>query len=169
MPTAFVAVVLPGSPPVDSVLRAAGATAVLRWSELATSDEPGDTLAVLFDVGVGQAGAAGLVDDVAAVLDALTSAPEMVVATVRPVTDTLKLVDAEGFLAGTAEREQHRFVGTPIAARLQALRALALNPSDGLGRTDSQDGTSVDGAGPTPLALLVALVERGATVLAGHA
>ena len=158
--TGFVAVVLPGAAPVESVLRAVGATAVLQWSELATSPEPDETATVVFDVGADEA--VGLADDVAAALTALMSAPQAAIATVRPVTDTLKLVDGEGFLTGTAEREQHRFVGAPVAARLQVLRALSVDPQNSLAAAD------VDRPRQTSLALLLALAERGVTVLAGR-
>jgi hypothetical protein len=78
----------------------------------------------------------------------------VVIATVRPVIDTLKLVDATGVLTGTAPRDDHRFVGTPIAARLRVLRAVSGDLAD--------PGRS----GPTAVAGLTALVERGATVFA---
>jgi hypothetical protein len=158
----FVAVVLPGSAPVDAVLRAAGATAVLQWSELATSAEPDETPTVVFDVGSDEAATTELADDVAAALDALTSAPGAAIATVRPVTDTLKLVDGDGFLAGTAEREQHRFVGAPIAARLQVLRALSLEPEN------RENVANPERTAPTSLAVLLALADRGVRVLAGR-
>jgi 2-C-methyl-D-erythritol 4-phosphate cytidylyltransferase len=39
----------------------------------------------------------------------------------RPVTDTLKEVDADGVVLGTVDREGHRLVGSPQAYRRQAL------------------------------------------------
>jgi hypothetical protein len=80
----------------------------------------------------------------------------VVIATVRPVIDTLKLVDATGVLTGTAPRDDHRFVGTPIAARLRVLRAVSGDLAD----------PDPARSGPTAVAVLTALVERGATVFA---
>jgi hypothetical protein len=178
MATGFVAVIRPGSATDRRALHAAGATAVLSWAELATSGEPDDRPAVLFSHSevdrseLDQPGldAAGL-DAVLATLIAVdppgrsAGGPvpadrDVVVATVRPVVDTLKLVDAQGILTGTAERDEHRFVGTPIAARLRVLRALSRElecPAPGLGGSAAP--------GPTAVAVLAALVRRGATVL----
>jgi len=147
---------------------------------LATSEAPDDAPAVLFDVpDLRELPAPGPADRLAAVLrtltsvdsvhsldssaggsadDALPAAPDVVIATVAPVVDTLKLVDADGFLTGTAERDEHRFVGTPIAARLRVLRAVCRELDD------IEPGQF----GPTPIAVLAALVGRGATVLGSH-
>jgi hypothetical protein len=161
MASGFIAVVPTGCLADRPALLAAGATSVLSWVELATSDEPDDVPTVLIDGSTLEA-----VAEVAAVLGTLTAVDppagpvggsggsvradqDVVIATVRPVVDTLKLVDAEGVLTGTAERDDHRFVGTPIAARLRVLRAVS---------RELQDGSA-------PVAVLAALVRRGATVL----
>ena len=47
-----------------------------------------------------------------------------VVVTTAPVTDTLKHVDGDGTVLGTADRDHHRLVGTPFAAPLAALLAV---------------------------------------------
>jgi hypothetical protein len=70
----------------------------------------------------------------------------VVVATTRPMVDTLKLVE-DGMVTGTAARDGHRFVGAPIAARLRVLREL------------NRPG------GPSPVALLAELARAGVTVL----
>ena len=95
---------------------------------------------------------------------------DVVIATVRPVVDTLKLVDAEGLLIGTADREDHRFVGTPIAARLRVLRAVSrdlerpdLAPPHPVPSDPALSGPP--SSGPSAVAVLAALVRRGATVL----
>ncbi len=159
MPTGFVAVLAgPGGPPADlrQALLTAGAVAVLTWADLrnAESGEPGDVAAVLLEELEPVDGT--LPADVVAVLSALaeidgSSEPAAgpagaVVVTTRPVTDTLKLVDAAGTLVGTAQRDDHRFVGTPLAARLPLLRSVAA-------------------AGPDPVAVLTALAARGVTVI----
>jgi hypothetical protein len=148
----------------DPMLLAAGATTVLSWAELPSCPEADDVPAVLF------ADSTGCPDDasLAAVLGALTSVdplarpaggsppigPDVVFATVRPVVDTLKLVDAAGIVTGTASRDGHRFVGSPIAARLRVLRAVA-----------HQLAENAPPEAPPPLAVLSALVRRGVTVL----
>jgi hypothetical protein len=159
MPTAFVAVIggttTATAATTTAALLAAGATAVLDWDELATDNPPDDDLpAVLFDA----TGLAGLSEaaDLLAALSALaqvdgdapsaSGATGAVVVTTRQVTDTLKLVDAAGTLSRTADRDDHRFVGTPIAARLRLLRSVA-------------------DAGPDPVAVLTALAVRGVTVI----
>jgi hypothetical protein len=159
MPTGFVAVLAgPGEPAADlrQALLTAGAATVLTWAELrnADPDDQGDVAAVLLE---GLEPADGTLSaDLVAVLSALAeidgaSEPAAgptgaVVVTTRPVTDTLKLVDAAGTLVGTAQRDDHRFVGTPIAARLPLLRSVAA-------------------AGPDPVAVLTALAGRGVTVI----
>ena len=159
MPSGFIAIVPTGSLADRPALLAAGATDVLSWVELATSDAPDDLPAVLIDRSTLEAAA-----ELAAVLGTLTAVDpltgstggavradqDVVITTVRPVVDTLKLVDAEGVLTGTAERDDHRFVGTPIAARLRVLRAVSREFQD---------------APAPPVAVLAALVRRGATVL----
>lgn len=161
MTTRFIAVVRGESCADRPALLAAGATIVLNWAELATSTEEDDVPTVLFDGSDAIGPSDAHLDQV---LDTLMSVDpdrgstngsrpadrDVVIATVRPVTDTLKVVDAAGVLIGTAERDEHRFVGTPIAARLRVLRAVSRempNPT------------------PTPVAILSALVARGATVL----
>jgi len=206
MTIGFVAVIRTSSTTNGPALLAAGATAVLSWAELATSTEPDDVPAVLFDVldlpelpdpllRSGGDAPSGLVADLAAVLRTLISvdpvddpvndsagaAPadgsvgpalggsssggsvrtdrDVVIATVRPVIDTLKLVDGEGVLTGTAERDEHRFVGTPIATRLRVLRAVSRELESAAADPDDPR------IGPTPVAVLAALAGRGATVL----
>jgi 2-C-methyl-D-erythritol 4-phosphate cytidylyltransferase len=61
---------------------------------------------------------------VRAVVDALAASPDAVGAVaVRPVTDTLKWVDADGMVTGTADRERYRVVCSPQAYRPAVLRA----------------------------------------------
>jgi 2-C-methyl-D-erythritol 4-phosphate cytidylyltransferase len=164
MPTPFVAIV--GSATSASVplglrsrLLAAGAGAVLSWSELTelAAGELDDAPAVLFDHTADAApfdvvaladltAALGALAQVDGALDAVAGSPGAVIVRTRPVTDTLKLVDVAGTLTGTAEREEHRFVGTPIAARLGVLR-------------------SVPAAGPDPVAILAALDALGVTLI----
>jgi hypothetical protein len=177
MTSDFVAVLRAESAAYRPALLAAGASAVLSWSELATSTERDDAPAVLLDVPdlLPRPDAPELGDRLTAVLSALTSVDSpigssggpadasrpaernVVIATVRPVIDTLKLVDAAGVLTGTAERDEHRFVGAPIAARLRVLRAVSRE----------QTGTEREQIGPSPVSVLAALVGSGATVL-GH-
>jgi 2-C-methyl-D-erythritol 4-phosphate cytidylyltransferase len=166
----FVVVLGPENEPVvgvdRSVLIAAGATAVLTWTELQAATEPGDAVAVLLDrsepdrhspVDLDEL----VLDVVAAVAtlearDGAAGPPgsaagvgEAVIVTTRPVIDTLKLVDAEGALTGTADREGHRFVATPIAVRLRLLRAVA----------------AVLPESPSAIVVLTALARQGVTVL----
>jgi len=193
MTTEFVAILRTNSTTNGPALLAAGATAVLSWAELAASTEPDDAPAVLFDVldlsdvpglpdlpdalGRADASLGELAADLAAVLQTLASVDpiddsagdsirtdrDVVIATVRPVIDTLKLVDGDGVLTGTAERDEHRFVGTPIAARLRVLRAVARE----LEGVDADPAAADPRIGPTPVAVLAALAGRGATVLGG--
>jgi 2-C-methyl-D-erythritol 4-phosphate cytidylyltransferase len=139
----FVAV-LSAEPADRSRLIAGAASAVLTWPELLSGERSGDTVAVVFDQD------SFVPDpDLAALLATLTAAPRAtVVVTTRPVTDTLKLVNGEGILTGTADREDHRFVRAPIAARLGVLRSVA-----------AELGV------PTPLELLTALSANGATII----
>src|SRR3954452_18538961 len=190
MTTGFIAVVRHDARTDRHRLLAAGATAVLTWAELAGSTEPDDVPVVLFgeleldqpaaghraDGAVVEPDRDGLRAEIAALLDRLTAlspsaapaptepaptepAPtepergDVVIATVRPMVDTLKLVDAAGTLIGTAPRDEHRFVGAPIAGRLGTLRAV------------SRELEGSAEAGPTAVAVLTALVERGATAL----
>ncbi len=180
MTIGFVAVVRARSTVYRPALLAAGASVVLSWAELATSTEPDDVPVVLVDQ-VDLVEDPALADRVSAVLHTLisvdpfdgspgsarspgspsterglVSATGFVIATVRPVIDTLKFVDAAGVLCGTAERDEHRFVGTPIAARLHVLRPVF----------GELGGTDPDRINPTPVAVLAALVARGATVIA---
>ena len=168
----FVAVVRSGqdgSPALRSALRAADA--VLSWTELATCTEADDAPAVLLDLPDGEIpgseAEAELAARVAAMLATLISVEppdgpagspgradrDVVIATVQPVVDTLKLVDADGVLTGTAQRDEHRFVGTPIAARLRVFRQLSRELSG-------------DQSGPAPVTVLTAAAGRGVTVLA---
>jgi 2-C-methyl-D-erythritol 4-phosphate cytidylyltransferase len=66
------------------------------------------------------------VDDAVAgaLLAALAEHGDVVAVSVRPVTDTLKIVTEHGVVVGTADREHHRFVGAPFALRLGRLRAV---------------------------------------------
>jgi hypothetical protein len=167
-----------------SALIAAGARAVITWADLSTasqsaspdggpvgsnpggggSEPDGDTPAVLIDPADA---AVVLIADLAAALDALDAldAPDAVdsapgwsgavTATTRPVTDTLKLVDAAGTLTGTADRHLHRLVATPIAGKLRLLRAVAAR----------FPAASPAGGSPSPSAVLAALVAQGVRVI----
>jgi len=138
MPTAFVAVIraeeIPAGPAADllTALTGTGARSVHTLRDLDTCGEPEDTVALLLDLP--PLAAAGQAEQVAAVLATLgelddVRASGVVVATVRPVTDTLKQVAPSGALTGTADREHHRLVAAPIATRLGLLRAaLAREP-----------------------------------------
>jgi hypothetical protein len=163
----FVAVLLnPNPAPADAdraALLAAGAIAVFSWDELPSSPEQHDDVpAVLLDLAEHSADqqGAGLVTGLAASLSALDAVDSAagrsgaVIASTRPVTDTLKQVDVDGVLTGTADRNEHRFVATPIAARLQLLRAVS-----------SERGVGSAGRSPSAAAVLAALVARGATVV----
>jgi hypothetical protein len=157
MTTPFVAVLRAPTPAARVALLAAGAEAVLGWAELLTGPEPDHAAAVLLEFRgpeddvdptlaadlVAALGALGAVDDA---LDPAAGSGGAVVVTTRPVTDTLKLVDVEGSVIGTAERDEHRFVHTPMAAQLRLFR-------------------SVSPDGPDPVAVLTALAERGVTVI----
>jgi hypothetical protein len=165
MTPAFVAVLgtRAGGPPTTAerdILLAAGASAVLNWTELLTGPEPDDAVAVLLELTGADGAEPTLIADLKAALGAFAAVDDAlppgngqtggaVVVTTRPVTDTLKFVDVAGFLTGTAEREEHRFVRTPIAARLRWFRAVAADPA---ARLD-------------PVAVLTALAARGVTVI----
>ena len=58
---------------------------------------------------------------VAALLAALCDRYDAVAVTTTPVTDTLKVVAGNNVVVGTADREHHRFVAAPFAARLSLL------------------------------------------------
>jgi hypothetical protein len=162
MTTTFVAVVRAPTPPIRVALLAAGAVAVLSWTELLTGPEPDDAAAVLIEFLADRDDAdrdaveSTVVADLRAVLAALNAVDDAVepdlgrggavIVTTRPVTDTLKLVDVAGTVIGTAERDDHRFVHTPIAARLRLFRSVATS-------------------GPDPVAVLTALAERGVTMI----
>jgi hypothetical protein len=168
MTTPFVAVVGSDVTAARIDLLAAGATAVLSWPELAACGEADDAPAVLFDLANDADDAALLTTALAAALSALAAVDGTVdpavgsggavIVTTRPVTDTLKLVDAAGTLTGTAERDEHRFVATPIAARLRLLRAVSKEWDRTALGPDRQRG-------PTPVAVLAALAGQGATVV----
>ncbi|MBT0767670.1 2-C-methyl-D-erythritol 4-phosphate cytidylyltransferase [Kineosporia sp. J2-2] len=154
MSTAFVAVIHADRP---TALTPPGACAVHTLRDLAGCAEPDDRFAVLLGPEVGTQ-ADAQVDAVLATLEAMTPAggepggvPALVVASVRPVTDTLKRVGPGGALTGTADREHHRFVATPLAVRLGSLRAAL----------EREPGATTAGE------ILGALVAGGATVVAG--
>jgi hypothetical protein len=155
MAAGFVAVLRTAPVTGRPQLLAAGATAVLTWPELRACGEADDAVAVLLDLpGLdGPADPDGLNADLAAALAVFTVTGGPVVATTRPVTDTLKLVDAEGTLTGTADRDDHRFLLTPIAVRLRLLRDVAVELPESA----------------SPIAVLTALARRGATVVASSA
>jgi hypothetical protein len=96
-----------------------------------------------------------LPDAVAALLDALASAPDELVTVVvaAPVTDTLKLVDAGGVVRGTADREAHVTLLSPVALTPGTLQAALA----------SLTGTDVGAV--TPEVLLRAVAAAGAGVL----
>jgi 2-C-methyl-D-erythritol 4-phosphate cytidylyltransferase len=136
----YLAVVL-GNGPVSGPL--------VSWAGLEDVLEPGEQPVVVLDspdVPVAAGSPANVV------LIALAGAePDVVVVSTMPVTDTLKVVDGEGTVLGTAERREHRLVGTPVAARLGLLRAVR-----------PRLGTGV----PTVIELLDALAAQGAVVVA---
>ncbi|GAB3244788.1 2-C-methyl-D-erythritol 4-phosphate cytidylyltransferase [Kineosporia babensis] len=119
MPTAFVAVIQTGRIPDDL----SGATAVHTLRDLAACPQPDDAPAVLLDPASDQSAQVTALLQTLETVDAGDAAGGLVVTSVRPVTDTLKRVGAGGALAGTADRENHRFVTAPIATRLGLLRA----------------------------------------------
>jgi hypothetical protein len=157
MPTAFVAVIRADqiSPELAAGLATGltgtGARAVRTLGELVSagsSGEPDDVIAVVLDPP--PAGSAPA-EQVAAVVGTLTALGEgVVVASVRPVTDTLKQVGPGSALTGTADREHHRVVTVPLAARLGLLRAALAR--------DPQAVTAGE--------ILAALAAEGATVMA---
>ena len=71
---------------------------------------------------------------VRAVVDGLGAHPDAAVcAPARPVTDTLKWVDEDEVVRGTADREGYRVIGSPQAYRRAALAdALAAAPDEAL-------------------------------------
>lgn len=162
----FVAVICapqaPSRPLPD--LAPAGA-AVVSWAELVDPGPAGRGLTdpqlpvVLLDPWPG-ADPERLLTEVAGALASLEAVnlpiepgtgSEAVIATTRPVTDTLKVVGAGGTLVATADRDDHRFVTTPIAVRLWMLREIC---------------EDLPVSGPTSsIAVLRALAGRGATVV----
>jgi 2-C-methyl-D-erythritol 4-phosphate cytidylyltransferase len=93
---------------------------------------------------------------VASLLDALASAPDRMVTVVvaGPVTDTLKLVDAHGVVRGTADRDEHAALLSPVALTPDTLQVA-------LASLQGKDVASV-----TPEVLLRAVAAAGATVVA---
>jgi 2-C-methyl-D-erythritol 4-phosphate cytidylyltransferase len=78
---------------------------------------------------------------VRSVVGALAGAAEVAAAVpARPVTDTLKWVDADGIVRATADRERHRLIVSPQAYRFSALLAAALGTEDDAVRTQGADG-----------------------------
>jgi hypothetical protein len=162
----FIAVLGQPAPVLADELAAAGARAVLSWPDLVaglTDDAWDDVPAVLVspsdgpekgDAGALIAAVTAALATLAAVDGALESTRDggsAVIATTRPVTDTLKFVAADGSLTGTADRDEHRYVATPIAAKLCLLRSVSAElPSDEV----------------NPVAVLAALARRGTTVVA---
>jgi 2-C-methyl-D-erythritol 4-phosphate cytidylyltransferase len=148
---------------IRPILVTAGASAVLAWSDpelarLSAGPAPDETPVVLVDCAADEIDLDRLADDVSAALTALADHADTVIATVRPVTDTLKLVDAEGVVTGTAERDRHRFVGSPIAMPLRRLRALSAS------ETDAGRAGPARAEPPSAVAFLTTLIAGGATV-----
>ncbi|GAA3603717.1 hypothetical protein GCM10022223_19200 [Kineosporia mesophila] len=144
MPTAFVAVIRTDDLPAG-LPGPAGAVAVLTLHDLAACTEPDDAIAVLTDYGSTRP-----LEPLLARL--LTEDEGAAVASVRPVTDTLKRVGPDGGLNGTADREHHRFVTLPVATRLGLLREARRR----------EPGATTTGE------LLAALAAAGATVVAAE-
>ena len=100
-----------------------------------------------------------LVAAVHVVLNGLTQVEEtsqaVCVVASRLVTDTLKLVDDAGVLLGTADRDEHRWVSTPLAGPLEVLTAVA-----GLEPAAAADEAS----SPSVRPLLEALIRHGVEV-----
>jgi hypothetical protein len=102
-----------------------------------------------------------LVAAVHLVLDALTqfeaTSPGGCAVASRMVTDTLKVVDDEGVLLGTANRDEHRWVSAPLAGPLDVLNEIA----------DIQPAQAGDaGSSPSIRPFLEALIQRGVDVRA---
>jgi 2-C-methyl-D-erythritol 4-phosphate cytidylyltransferase len=93
---------------------------------------------------------------VTALLAALSAAPDPLVTVVvaGPVTDTLKLVAGDGALLGTADREEHAALLSPVALTPRTLQAALVR----------LEGTDV--AAVTPEVLLAAVADAGGTVVA---
>ena len=90
-----------------------------------------------------------------ALLAAVGEAPDRMVTAVvaGPVTDTLKLVDADGVVRGTADREAHAALLSPVALTPDTLQAA-------LTRLRGTDVASV-----TPDVLLAAVAAAGGSVV----
>lgn len=127
---------------VRTALIKVGADTLLPWGDLLAADAPDDRAVVLVVDTVtsppaepsGRAEGEQVSADVAAALrklialdpagNAAPSGPGVVVATTRPVIDTLKLVGSDGAITATADRDRHRHIGAPIATRMRLLRAV---------------------------------------------
>ena len=86
----------------------------------------------------------------ARVLAALRASSAAAAVACGPVTDTLKVVDADGQIRGTAERDAYRVLQPPAAVRAAALGA----------------GDRAPAALPDLAGILAAVVAAGGTVLA---
>jgi len=161
MSTAFVVVLRLGRVSAGVPELPPGAVLTVDLGELGTCAEPDDRVAVVVDAAQEPTAGSGYADRVSSALTTFTSrvgtgtapATELVVADVHPVTDTLKLVESDGALCGTADREHHRYVTAPLVTRLGALRAA---------RRRSPVAAST-------AEILAALVAAGATVVANGA
>lgn len=158
MSAGFVVLLRSGPVPDDHSQVFPGSGAVRVLADIGACTEPDDRPAVLIDALPELSDASELGERVKAVLatfatlagSSATSGPDVVVTDVQPMTDTLKQVDAEGTVTGTADRERHRLVRTPLAARI------------GLVRTARAHRPQAATAGE----ILASLAESGATVVA---
>lgn len=114
---------------MESLLRVRSGGVEVPWTARASLGPAGATQVDLADL-VGDVVVLQLGDPPEAVDDVLLALRAAdrpcVVATAAPVTDTLKRVGDDDVLLGTADREQHRLVGTPFAAPLAAVLAVRL-------------------------------------------
>ena len=153
MSTAFVALIRAGQVPAAPLADLPDVIGVHALRELIACPEPDDAFAVVLDPPLSAPGQSAQVAVVLQTLQAVgMEEPEggLVVTSVRPVTDTLKGVGPGGALAGTADRDRHRFVTVRMAARLGVLRqALAHEPQ-----------------AKSAAEILAALTAAGATVVA---